>query len=300
MYKHVIVPIDFSKTSREALPYAYKIALAYGSKITLLHAVTIHEYDPYTTKEGFPSSDELYESIKSSAESYCEGIIDKASEEYKNLEIEKVTSRGISAYEVITGFAKENNADLIVMATHGRSGLSNVMLGSVTEKVIQTAPCPVLVVKKPKHADLQKLLFNNILVPTDFSDSSQKAMELAIGIAQKYNAHITLMHAVDVRFLPTYYAAGVESIFDLDPDVKPRIQARLEAFLQSFDLTDVRVTTYVTDGSSHSEIVKTAQSRQHDLIVMSTRGHDEIADYLVGSTTDRVIKRAPCPVFVCR
>ncbi len=299
-FKHIVVPIDFSNTSREALPYAYKLALGYGSKITLLHAITLFDYDPYSKKHSFPSADELYASIEASADAHCSEIIDDANKQSKDLQIEKVMERGISPHEVISGYPKEQNADLIVMATHGRSGLSNVLLGSVTEKVIQTAPCPVLVVKKPKHADLKKLSFNNILVPTDFSDSSQNAMEYALGLAKKYHAHITLMHAVEVRFHPAYYAGGVESIFELDPDVKPRIQARLEAFLQSFDLTGVEVTTRVSDGSSHSEIVKTAQSQQHDLIVMSTRGHDEIADYLVGSTTDRVIKRAPCPVLVVR
>jgi len=300
VFKHIVVPIDFSKTSSEALPYAYKIALKYGSKITLLHAITMFEYDPHNAKHGFHSIDELYAGIEASADAYYKNIIEDANKQSGDLIIEKVTERGISSHEVILGYAKKNNADLIVMATHGRSGLSNILLGSVTEKVIQTAPCPVLVVKKPKHADLKKLLFNNILAPTDFSKSSRHAMEYAIAIAKKYRARITLMHAVEVRFHPAYYAGGVESIFDLDPDVKPRIQARLEAFLQSFDLTGIEVTSYVTDGDSHNEIVKTAQSQQHDLIVMSTRGHDEIADYLIGSTTDRVIKRAPCPVFVVR
>jgi len=266
----------------------------------MLHAITMFEYDPRDAKHGFNTIDELYANIEASANAHYEDIIKDANNQSGNLQIEKVMERGISPHEVISGYAKKNHADLIVMATHGRSGLSNILLGSVTEKVIQTASCPVLVVKKPTHADLTKLLFNRILVPTDFSESSRQAMEYAIEIAQKYRARITLMHAVEVRFHPAYYAGGVESIFDLDPDVKPRIQARLEAFLQSFDLSGVEVTSYVTDGDSHNEIVKTAQSQQHDLIVMSTRGHDEIADYLIGSTTDRVIKRAPCPVFVVR
>lgn len=299
-YKQVVVPIDFSDTSREAVPYAYKIALGYGSKITLLHAVTLFDYDPYSKKQKFPDADTLYAGVEATADAYCSEIIDEVNKQSKELQITKVTERGISPHEVISGYAREHKVDLIVMATHGRSGLSNVLLGSVTEKVIQTAPCPVMVVKKPKHADLKKLLFNNILVPTDFSESSYNAMEYALDLAKKYRSRITLMHAVEVRFHPAYYAGGVESIFELDPDVKPRIQARLEAFLQSLDLTGVEVTTLVTDGSSHNEIVKTAESQQHDLIVMSTRGHDEIADYLVGSTTDRVIKRAPCPVFVVR
>lgn len=300
MFKYIVVPIDFSKTSREALPYAYKIALTYGSKITLLHAITMFEYDPHDPQHSFGSIDELYANIEASAHAHYDDIIEDANKQAGDINIEKVTQRGISPHEVVSGYAKKNNADLIVMATHGRSGLSNILLGSVSEKVIQTAPCPVLVVKKPTHVDLKKLLFNNILVPTDFSESSRQAMEYAIAIAKKYRARITLMHAVEVRFHPAYYAGGVESIFDLDPDVKPRIQAQLEAFLQSFDLTGLEVTSYVTDGDSHNEIVKTAQSQQHDLIVMSTRGHDEIADYLIGSTTDRVIKRAPCPVFVVR
>jgi nucleotide-binding universal stress UspA family protein len=297
-FTHIIVPTDFSTTSREALPYAYKFALAYGSKITLLHAITMFEYDPYDPKQNFSSLDEIYANLKASADASCIEIIQDAHNQSNELRLEKVTERGISAREVIIDYAKENDADLIIMATHGRSGISNVLLGSVTEKVIQSAPCPVVAVKKPQHADLKKLLFNNILVPTDFSESSRNAMEYALGIAKKFRSRVSVMHAVDIRFNPAYYAAGVESIFELDPDIKPRIQARLEAFLQSFDLSGATVTTHVTDGKSHREIVKTAQIKQHDLIVMSTSGHDEIADYLIGSTTDRVIKRAPCPVLV--
>jgi len=300
LFKHILVPTDFSETSREALPYAYKIALTDRSKITLLHAITMFEYDPHDKKHSFAAMDDIYAGIEASANAQYDEIIEDANNHSRDLVIDKVMQRGISPHEVISGYAKEKNADLIVMATHGRSGLSNILLGSVTEKVIQTAPCPILVVKKPDHADLKKLVFNTILVPTDFSESSQKAMEYAVGIAKKYRAGITLMHAVEVRFHPAYYAGGVESIFDLDPDVKPRIQARLEAFLQSFDVSGIEVKTKVTDGDSHNEIVKLARSEQYDLIVMSTRGHDEIADYLIGSTTDRVIKRAPCPVLVMR
>ncbi len=297
---HILVPIDFSDTSREALPYAYKIAGKFGSKITLLHAITMFEYDPYGSQKSFSSADDLYESIEESANNYCDEIIENANETSKKLSIEKVMERGISPHEVITGYAKNNIVNLIVMATHGRSGVAHVLLGSVTEKVIQTASCPVLVTKKPKHADLQELLFNNILVPTDFSESSRQAMEYAVVLAKEYNAKINLMHSLEVRFHPAYYAAGVESIFQLDPDIKPRIQARLEAFLQSFDLSGIEVATSITEGSSHTQIVKQAQSQKHDLIVMSTRGHDEIADYLIGSTTDRVIKSAPCPILVTR
>jgi len=299
-FTHILVPIDFSDTSREALPYAFKIAKKYGTRVTLLHSITMFEYDLYTSKRDTSAPDELYKSIESSANAYCDEIIKNEKKDDNDCIIEKVMERGISTHEVITKYAENNDVDLIVMATHGRSGFAHVLLGSVTEKVIQKASCPVLVTKKPKHADLNKLLFNNILVPTDFSDGSQKAMEYAVALARQYNARINLMHALEVRFHPAYYAAGVESIFQLDPDIIPRVKTRLEAFMQSFDFSDIEIATTVTEGNSHTQIIKQAQEQKHDLIVMSTRGHDEIADYLIGSTTDRVIKGAPCPVLVTR
>lgn len=298
--KHILVPTDFSETSREAFPYAYKIALKYGARITLLHAITLYEHDPNNPKHSFASVDEFYKSVEESAATSCDEIIEEAQKHSDGITIEKVMERGISPHEVISGYARDHAVDLIVMATHGRSGLLNVLIGSVTEKVIQSAPCPVFVVKKPKHADLRKLQFNRILVPTDFSDSSKKAMEHALELARRYNASITVMHAVEFRFHPAYYAGGIESVFDLDPDIKMRIETRLEAFIRSIDAHGVPVTAKVTEGNSHTEIVRVAKDDQHDLIVMSTRGHDEIADYLIGSTTDRVIKRTPCPVLVIR
>jgi nucleotide-binding universal stress UspA family protein len=298
--KYILVPTDFSDISREAFPYALMMAHAYGADVTLLHAITLYQYDPNNPDMDFGVFEDTYKSLEVSANSEANSMVDSVTGEHKKIRVTAVTERGVSAHETITAYTKEHAVDLIVMATHGRSGLKHLLIGSVTERVVLHAPCPVLVIRKPAHHDIASLALKTILVPTDFSESSARAMRHAITAARMFGADITVMHIVEIRFHPAYYAGGAESIFDLDPEIKGRIEARLESYLKGFDLDGINVHTIVKDGSAHAEIVKTAAEKSFDLIVMSTRGHDEIADYLIGSTTDRVIKRTPCPVLVTR
>ncbi len=298
--RHILMPTDFSDVSRDAFPYALAIAQQYGAGITILHAVSLYEYDPNNPQHTFDSFEDVYKTIEDTAHTEVRGMVESAAKSHQKIKIASITERGVSPHEVITSYAGEHGIDLIVMATHGRSGLSHLLIGSVTEKVIQRAPCSVLAVRRPKHHPVAQTNLKRILVPTDFSDGSGKAMEQAIVLARRFDAGILALHAVEIRFHPAYYAGGAESIFDLDPDMRGRIEARLEAYVKGFDLSGIDVQTTVREGSSHIEIVKAASEENSDLIVMSTRGHDEIADYLIGSTTDRVLKRTPCPVLVTR
>jgi nucleotide-binding universal stress UspA family protein len=298
--KRILVSTDFSDISREAFPYALMLAQAYGADIMLMHAISMYHYDPNNPDLSFETFEDTYRNLVNSANSQAEKMVNNAAGTHKKVKVIPITERGVSTHEIITAYAREHDTDLIVMATHGRSGLKHLLIGSVTEKVVQHAPCPVLAIRKPEHHDIAALHIQSILVPTDFSESSKQAMEHALALARTFDANITVMHTVEVRFHPAYYVGGAYSIFDLDPDIKHRIEARLETYLNGFDCTGTIVNHLVNDGSAHREIVKNATDNKFDLIVMSTRGHDEIADYLVGSTTDRVIKRAPCPVLITR
>ena len=140
----ILVPIDFSKISQKALDYAVPLAKQFGAKITLLHAI---EPPPYSIDrtyvpmgEGFPTGP-----MKEELDAFAKKMIEP--ELLKDVIVQVGT-----AFDVITNVARDFKADLIVITTHGRTGLKHVFMGSTAERVVRHAPCPVFVVRKRDHA----------------------------------------------------------------------------------------------------------------------------------------------------
>lgn len=139
-----------------------------------------------------------------------------------------------------------------------------------------------------------------ILVTTDFSETSAKAFEAASALAERYDAGLTVLHVEDDRFPPLvveYMAVGLE-------DIRQRQQEHSRKSLEEFvarHLGDSKdVTLEVALGVPHVEIVRLAEEREVDLIVMATHGRGFISHTIMGSTTERVLRRTPCPVLVVR
>jgi universal stress protein A len=144
----ILIPTDFSKHSQNALAYAVAFAEKFGAELHLLHVVQdLAMFLPDGVTAGpplLPPVDQLTAAVRVA--------LDRAIEEnhLQHLPVQTHVREGTPFYEIIR-FAKEMNIDLIVMGTHGRSGLVHVLLGSVTEKVVRKAPCPVLTVRHPEH-----------------------------------------------------------------------------------------------------------------------------------------------------
>lgn len=144
----ILVPTDFSKFSRNALTYATAFADKFGAELYLLHVVqnlammvpdTVNVVPPI-----IPSAEELTRAVRDALDrTVSEGQLERFT-------VHKEVREGTPFYEIIQ-VAKEKDVDLIVMGTHGHSGLAHVLLGSVTEKVVRKAPCPVLTVRHPEH-----------------------------------------------------------------------------------------------------------------------------------------------------
>ena len=141
--KNILVPIDFSKSSQKALEYALPLARQFGAKITLLHAIEPPAYamdlNYIPMSEGFPTA-----SMKKELEALGNRIIEP--ELLKDVIVQVGT-----AFEVITNIARDCEVDLIVLTTHGKTGVKHVFMGSTAERVVRHAPCPVLVVRKHEH-----------------------------------------------------------------------------------------------------------------------------------------------------
>lgn len=142
--RHILVPHDFSETAERALGFALDLGRRLGARLTILHT---YEIATYGFAEAPSVSEELTEQIESAARSALDAVQARACK--SGLDVTGVLRRG-SPWREIIAFAKESKADLVAMGTHGRRGLSRVLLGSVAERVVRTSPCPVLTVHGPE------------------------------------------------------------------------------------------------------------------------------------------------------
>jgi nucleotide-binding universal stress UspA family protein len=146
--RYILVPIDFSKHSEVALNYAVALAEKFGAELFLLHVVQdLALFIPDAVAVAPPIAPPVEQFIAAAREA-----LERVTEvnALKSLTVHRDVREGTPFYEIIR-FAKEKDVDLVVMGTHGHSGLTHVLLGSVTEKVVRKAPCPVLTVRHPEH-----------------------------------------------------------------------------------------------------------------------------------------------------
>jgi nucleotide-binding universal stress UspA family protein len=187
--------------------------------------------------------------------------------------------------------AAKDAVDLIVVGTHGRTGFSRIMVGSVAEQVVRHAPCSVLAVR----ADGEARPFNHVLCPIDFSDSSQQALSVAAALVEPAGK-ITLLHVVE---MPAAYRADVPLVRYV-PDLETRSIAALAKW--STQLEDkFSVTTRSRIGRPGAETIAAIdEDASIDLVVMGSHGRTGIKRVLLGSVAEKVVRHARCPVLVAR
>jgi nucleotide-binding universal stress UspA family protein len=298
--KKVLFPTDFSEISNQALPYAIKMAKLSSAELIMLHAVTLYEHDPNDPGHHFPSLEAYCSEVSAAAESGFQVCIEEIGD--SGVKIRKTIVQGISPHAAILEFIKEEgDIGLIVMSTHGRSGLTHVLLGSVTENVIRYADCPVLVTKHPEHEFIDpgtgEVHIRKILFPFDFSEASLRPLEILRFMAGMNETEIIIFHSVDIEVPPIYFASGIDSILQLDPDLNDRVIQKMKDQVGS-KLEGFRIRYEVQEGRAVDRIKQYASENEVDVIVMGAAGAHGIGDFLFGSTAARVIQRAVCPVLI--
>lgn len=283
----ILVPVDFSPFSDYAADFAIFLAQMYNSKITLFHTVVMFESE-VDEENHVKQLEQLATQKEERSTISLEQHQQKLKE--KHIKIDSVIQRGVSAATAILEYISKHDYDLIVMGTHGRTGIKNWIYGSVAEKVVRLARTPVITMHNEK-TDMQ---VKNILVPVDFSENSRAGIEEARKIAKTFDARITYIHIIEQQLQPTFHVVGVESVFTADHNLKSVTEDKLKEFCQ---LKDDQSDTKVLEGSSHQVIADYATEINADLIVMSTRGYSGIEHLLIGSTTERVVRIAHCPVL---
>jgi nucleotide-binding universal stress UspA family protein len=296
--KQILCPIDFSDHSRHAFDHAAAIARWYESTITLLY---VHPVVPLAAvAPGAPAFPPLV---------VTQADMDQVRESMERFVEEETGSRVSVRYQISEGSAAPEilyqadglPADLIVLGTHGRSGFERLVLGSVAEKVLRRAGCPVLTVPPRAPDAVPAALFRNILCATDFSDSATLALNYAMSIAQEADARLTVVHVAEI---PSDGEGELFSGSDALRQYAVVTQAQRTALLQAAVPDAVRayctVDTVLAKGRPYREILRIAEERKTDLIVIGVHGRDVVDRMLFGSTTQHVVRQATCPVLTLR
>ncbi len=283
----ILVPIDSSPFSDYAIDYAIFLSQKYGAEITLFHVIVLYEADV---------DEEVHvkqlEEIVKRKEQNTSGLMDRHQQKFvdKNLKISSHIMRGISPPNSILEYCEKHKFDLIIMGTHGRTGIKNWIYGSVAEKVVRLSKTAVLTL----HKSPESIQINKIIVPVDFSDNSRDGIENAVKIAKDFDAEVEFIHIIEQQLQPSFHVVGIESIFAINPDLKKITSEKLEEFC---NINDAKSTFTVLEVAAHQSIADYAEESGADLIIMSTHGYTGLDHLLIGSTTERVVRVAGCPVL---
>lgn len=292
--KKILLATDFSDTAEERVEYAFELARRSRAELHVLYADVLHG-EPYVELESRPATEEA-------ALAEIDRLTAKAAERYE-VRLKKTVERNVTPAPAILDYAAEHDVDLIIVGTHGRRGVRRLVLGSVAEDVLRLAKCPVLAIRPVKREDAARPkigVLESILVPIDFSTHSADALAYAKELAALFGARLDLLHVVEETLHPAFYGIAVQSIYDVQPDIEEK---SIEHMMEMFAKTEgpkVEVAYAARPGSAAAEIVDYAEERGCGLIVMGTHGLTGLEHFLMGSTTERVLRRSPAPVFAVK
>lgn len=285
----VLCPTDFSDVSARAETYAAALARHYDASLHLLH---VDPPMPVMAPYGeIPVDARLFEEQREVAEAE----LVKAGERARagGLTVETTMKGGHPAREILA-LADRAQADMLVIGTHGRGGVEHLLLGSVAEKIMRKASCPVLVVP-PGAPGESDALFTRILCPIDGSAASAHALTYALSLARETDGHVTLLYVVEP--VP---AAGEFGALDVE-EYRRAGEEHARKVLREAVPDDVRtwcrLDERVATGKPSERILDAATTERADVIVMGVRGRGAIDLLAFGSTTNEVIRRAGCPVL---
>ena len=299
--RRILCPIDFSDTSRRALDHALALARCYRAGLTVLHMhhlstpIYVTSYVGPEALQPIMLTDLERAQLLAALNEYV--APDRAA---SGVAIETILDESSDVPAAILSYAASTHADLMILGTHGRSGFRRLVLGSVAEKVLRTAGCPVLTV--PPHAPgavpRGLVSFERILCPIDFSRSSARALEHAASLAQEARGRLTVMHVVDLP--PDVSEPPNPALADYRAARFGQARGELTKAIRASVPAGCAADELVLAGKPHREILRVASEQAADLIVMGVQGRGAVDRLFFGSTTSHVVRQAACPVLTLR
>ena len=312
MYRKILVPLDGSELAERALDYAKEPAAKLGAKVILVHVCSPEECHCEAAKCSVQPMHRVY--VEHTAYMFMDALEAVGT---RNAEIGWEALIGDPATEIIR-YSKENDVSLIIMATHGRSGISRWAMGSVTDKVIRGSDVPVWLVrafppKKNAHSDWPE---SKMLVLLDGSNMAEQVLPYVAQHAEMSSGELILLRVCDPPIMPAYYSpstrieipSGAVSIMPEDylrlekaalKQLAEQYLAKVEKQLKKLGLA---VSSVVLDGQDEvaKQIIDYANLNPFNLIAMSTHGRSGLARWAFGSVADKVLHATSSPILLVR
>jgi nucleotide-binding universal stress UspA family protein len=288
----VLAAIDLSSPSDDALRSAYELARTTGARLSVCHVVpsmtNVYPFFPQHNQAAMVQWAELAPSLRQAVERHVADVTGRD-------DLEVFVENGTDYAEIVRR-AEAWQADLVVVGSHGRSGIARLLLGSVAEQVVRHAACSVMVVRVTESR-------GSVLVATDLSDPSLPAVAAGIEAASRLKARLIVMHAVDFSgaALPTvlgpFGATAVVPSVEDQRSVREALESMLRDVLTRFGAEgEVRVV----EGPAAANIVRIAEEVKAELLVVGTRGRTGLTRLALGSVAERAVRGAPCSVLAVR
>jgi nucleotide-binding universal stress UspA family protein len=287
-FTRIMCPVDFSLGSQQAMRTAVRIANEHDAELVLVHSWYI---PPVAFAGDYVYAADIVRTMSEDAQHALENALGEA----RKLGARRVTSKmlnGLPWQQIVEAAQREPDLGLIVIGTHGRTGLSRVVMGSVAELVVRRAPCPVLTVRPGN----EPTPYTHVLCPIDLSKPARDAMKLVAELMKPGDVGITLLHVLE---LPVSYTGELPI-----PDFHRELDARSAALLDRWTAelkarVSVPVMQQTRVGRPGAQILaQLEQDRTLDLVVMGSHGHTGIERMLLGSVAEKVVRHARCPVLV--
>jgi nucleotide-binding universal stress UspA family protein len=295
-FKRILCPVDFSDSSTRALAHAAALARWYDAQLTVLHVVPTFEPMQVQAELGVPVhfvNPMTREEIVGQMRPFLEraGVSSEA----------QLSAEAGDAPTTIVDQALTTRADLIVIGTHGRRGFKRLLLGSVAETVLHEAPCPVLTVSPHTAATTADVVtFKRILCPIDFSPSALQALGFALDLARQVDGLVTLLHVVEWLPEDEPRASAHFNVPEFRGYMVNDAKQRLRSLVAEEARAWCEIDDVIVSGRAHREILRAAEARSAELIVMGSQGRGGVGLALFGSTTQQVVRSAVCPVLTVR
>lgn len=297
--QNIIVPIDFSKMSVQAVQIARQLAQRFGASIHLAHVRHLNYAADFVAPAPpvVPFPFMTYE--QDAEKAALKDLKEVASECGVSSATCNVLS-GAPAFDEICRLAQTIPADFVVMPTHGRTGLKHVFLGSTAERIVQHSSCPVLVARGNalQANNGSRFRMKTILVPVDFSGCSREGVRYAIAFANEFGAKIILLHATYLGYVYSCEGTAIYDIPGMQRAARETAGRKMRELVRSVNFGTVKFQTVFTEGSPVIDICSFAKKHDVDLIITSTHGFTGFTHVLIGSIAEQVVRHAPCSVLV--
>ncbi|AXF56928.1 universal stress protein [Salicibibacter kimchii] len=290
MYKHILVAVDGSEPSDQALMKAIDLAKTYNAALLINHVIDARSFPVMAG----PHQQELWGQYNKTAEELLEKSKRKA--EAAGLEqVLTVLRNGNPRFEIPEEMTKEYDVDLLIVGESGRNAAERMIIGSITEACMRRSPTDVLTVKNETSATL----YRNILVAVDGSEQSEQALATAVKLANIHEATLTIAHvsewgtfAKDIAFYQQTYAAEVQK------DSENMLKKYKE---QAEDQGMTNVQTILRSGNPRLEIPRVLTVENDiDLLITAETGQHAVSRFFTGSVAESSVRRSPCDVITVK